>query len=655
MSRARAAPGYALLLLPGALTAYLGFHAGGFFPDGTAAATIVVCLALVLRATLAERPAAGLGALGVLALGLLGAFAGWTLLSGAWSDATGRALIEFDRALLYLLACALFATLPRSAVGLRVMLWGLAAAATVICLVGLVSRVLPDLLPTAPNVSNERLAYPVTYWNALGMLAALGVLACFHITASEREPRVARVLAAAAIPGISVTLYFTFSRGAIAVLVVGLIAYAVAGRPRCLASAVLAAVPATAVAVVVAYGADLLATKDPTAPAASGQADRVALVTAIAIAAAGLLRLALLRLDVRLARIRPIRWRRRAVVAGSAAALVVVVAVSLALDVPGQLEHQYDRFVEGGGVETGGDARRRLLNPANNGRLDHWRVALDAYREDSLKGQGAGTYEIAWARDRPQQFVVIDAHSLYLEALAELGVVGLVLLGGALLVILVAAALRIGGADRALYAAVFAMALAWVIRAGVDWDWEMPVVTLWSFALGGAVLARPADARPALGAPPRLARVAAGLLGLALALTPAAIYLSQVELDRATKSFERGDCPGAVDAALASTSALSARPEPFELLAYCDVRLGRPGLALRAIEEAIGRDPGSWKLRYGYAIVRAAAGRDPRPAARAALRLNPRDPLTRDAVRRFRTNDPKKWRRRALMARLPVG
>jgi hypothetical protein len=373
------------------------------------------------------------------------------------------------------------------------------------------------------------------------------------------------------------------------------------------------------------------------------------------MAAAALLRLGLVRLDARLSAVRIAPGTRRAVLAGSAAVVVLLAAgASLALDAPAKIERNYDRFVEGGQVKGSGDARRRLTDPANNGRLDHWRVALDVWREDLLTGRGAGTYEIAWARERPVQFAVLDGHSLYLETLAELGIVGLVLLGGALLVLSAGLVRRIGGRDRALYAAIFAMALAWLIRAGVDWDWEMPVITLWLFALAGAVLARPKHARSMLGAPPRLARVVTGLLVLALALTPALIYLSQVRLDHGQDSFAHGDCRTAIDDALAATSALSLRAEPFELLAYCDVRLGRSELAVRAMQEAVERDPQAWRLHYGLALVRAAARRDPRPAARSALRLNPRSPLARDAVRRFATDDPRKWRRRALGARLPI-
>jgi Flp pilus assembly protein TadD len=87
---------------------------------------------------------------------------------------------------------------------------------------------------------------------------------------------------------------------------------------------------------------------------------------------------------------------------------------------------------------------------------------------------------------------------------------------------------------------------------------------------------------------------------------------------------------------------------------YCDSRLGRHDLAQQLFRRAAEVEPGNWQSWYGLALVRGAAGRDPRSAAARALELNPREPLARDAVKRFRTKDPRKWKRRALGARLPI-
>jgi hypothetical protein len=650
------AVGIALLIgLLGVLTGYLGFEQGGFFAGTTGAAAFVVAIALVLRITLADDPFAGFGVGVALGAAALAGLAVWTLASQSWSDAPARALLEFDRVLLYLMVLVLMATVGRTPRRMSAGLWAFAAGATVICLAALASRILPDLVSAPLDIQSDRLSWPLTYWNALGLLATLAIVACTHLASSEREPALARVAGAAAVPGLAVALYFTFSRGAIATAILALFVYLVLARPRGLLSGLIAVVPATAVAVSVAYGADLLAKENPTAPVAAGQADRVAWVTALAMVAAGILRALLLVLDARLARVRVSDGTRRAVLGGGAAVVVLgALVLAVALDAPSSIERQYDRFVDGRSIESGGDLRDRLTNPANNGRLDGWRVAVDGFEAESLHGTGAGTFEHEWARERPLQFSMVDAHSLYLETLSDLGLVGMLLLGAALLTVLGAFVWRARGPDRAIYAALAAMTVAWLVHAGIDWDWEMPVVTLWLFALGGLALARSPEAPRVLGRPARPVRVALGFACAVLAIAPAQIYLSQKTLDSSVAAFRSGDCATAVDDAIQSTGTLSVRPEPFEILGYCDVRLGNPKLGVRAMKEAVERDPNEWRFQYGLALVRGAAGMSPKAAARRAVRLNPREQMARDARQAFRTNDPQKWKRRALSARLPI-
>jgi hypothetical protein len=131
------------------------------------------------------------------------------------------------------------------------------------------------------------------------------------------------------------------------------------------------------------------------------------------------------------------------------------------------------------------------------------------------------------------------------------------------------------------------------------------------------------------------------------------MLVSQHRLNASVQAFERGDCRRAIDAALGSIDAMPVRSEPYELVGLCDAGLGFGELSVRALEAAIRRDPEHWKYRYGLALVRAAAGQDPRPAARQALRLNPREQLARDGVRRFATDDRQEWVRRARSAPLP--
>jgi len=128
---------------------------------------------------------------------------------------------------------------------------------------------------------------------------------------------------------------------------------------------------------------------------------------------------------------------------------------------------------------------------------------------------------------------------------------------------------------------------------------------------------------------------------------PALVAVSQQRLNDAVSSFQRGDCAGAIDRALASNSALSIRPEPFEVIGYCDARLGQTNLATAAFRSAIARDPQNWELHYGLGIVRAAAGRDPRGPLQAALRLDPRESVTRTAIEELNTSNRRRLERTA--------
>lgn len=648
--------GGALVGLPGLLVVALGFSGGGFFAGTTARAATALALILLLWVTLAERPFEGLNGLGVLAGGSLALFATWALASSSWSDAPARALLEFDRALLYLLTLLLFGLGAWTPARARWLLRILALAFVAVCLAGLATRCLPGLWPVELGEAPERLSFPIGYWNALGVAAAVGAVLCVHLTSSEREPPAARALGAAALPLLATALLLTFSRGAILAAGIGLLTYALVARPRLLASGLLAWVPAAAVAVVAAYRADLLATPGYGTPAGAAQGARLALVLVVCAVAGAALRMIAAPLDSRLVGLRlPKRKRRIALVVTCLVLVVGGAASGYVLDVPARASAAYENFTRGGLRPDKLDVRGRLADTTSSGRIENWRVALSEWRLEPLHGRGAGTFQTLWTRDRRTDLEVKDAHSLYLEVLAELGLVGLVLLATTLGALLLGVAIRCRGPERAVFGAGLAAMVTWTAQAGIDWLWELPAVTIWLFAMGGALLAVQSPAAPGSRVGPGgLTRVSIGLGCLVLAVTPALIAVSQYQLDRGVRAFKSGDCEGAIDAALASTAAVGARPEPFEIMAYCDARVGDGGLAVRSMEAAVARDPNSWELHYGLALVRGAAGLDPRPAARDALALNPRGELAQEGVDAFSTADRKAWERRARSARLPL-
>jgi hypothetical protein len=314
--------------------------------------------------------------------------------------------------------------------------------------------------------------------------------------------------------------------------------------------------------------------------------------------------------------------------------VVVTVAVALAANVPTRISDQYHRFVETAQAGPGQDIRASIFDPSNRGLIDNWSIALRAFRDQPLHGQGAGTYEVYWNTHRPAKqagYDVTDAHSLYIEVLGELGAVGFVLLITVLVAILVALAPFRRGQRRPLYAALFATALAWAVHAGVDWDWETPAVTAWLFALGGAALAAhessvaPSAVRPGV-------RVTLGLLALLATIAPGLVFASQRQLNDGLDALRAGNCSRAVDRATASISTLDIRPEPYEVIALCQAKRGRTGFAIQAMEKAAKRDPDNWRYAFTLGVLQGGAGLDPRPELLRASRLNPQQTKTKELL-----------------------
>jgi O-antigen ligase len=635
------------LAIPALVTGALAIHAGGFFPDAMGAVAFLLLLLYVGLITLLACPLAGWSpGLGASACALI-LLAAWTLVSAAWSHAPFRALSEFDRTLAYALLVSLsgfFATRPRDldrVLGLvTVMIFGVAAAA-------LATRLYPGIFPVHVGKAPGRLAFPLTYWNALAVLCAVGGVLALHCSAGARWSSLVRILAAGALPVVAVTLYFTFSRAGIAVAALGVVVYGLLAAPRRLPVAMATAGLPTAVALAVAYNADELATSGYAR--ATGEAHRVAAVVIACTLAAGVLRWLSLAAD---------RWvdglpmrpthRRTALVAASVAVVAAVFVVVTTTDLGDRFDGRGQRADE----QRMSDLRGRLTTLESPERRHNWRVAWRAFERHPLRGTGAGTYELEWERERQISLNVTDGHSLYLELLGELGLPGLLLLAVALGVPLAVAARRLTQDERHSHAAFLAAAVALLVHAAIDWDWEMPAVFAWYVGAAGVVCAARAGPREP-PVPGRLARVLAGLACLILAVTPASVAVSQGPLERAGREFLAGDCTAATEAALDSLDALGSRPEPFELIGYCDIRAGRHRLAVEAMRAAQRRDPGSWQYAYGLAVARALDGQDPRPEAARARRLNPHSGLARDLSEALHAAGPRGWARAAARAQIP--
>ncbi len=642
-----------LLVVPAGVTLGLALASGGFFPDSVSVAVAAVIVAFGLGTATSRSPFRGVNAcVAGVALALI-AFVAWTLISGSWSHAPARATFEYVRNLLYAGTFVLTGLLGRSARRARLLLGGLALVSVGVSAAAAATWLLPDVFSVAANIGRDRLSWPTSYWNATGLLAALALVWASSLSISATQSPRVRVLAAMATPIMVATLIFSVSRGALAVAILGLVVAVATIRSSSTPGGLLAVAPAIAAAAAITLGVKGLNVAHPAAPALRAGHRDALLLLAVALAG-GALRAVLLRLDGRLARARP-PWTRAQIRILLALATAAIVVAFVAFGGPHAVRHAVDRFVSTREESVGRReaASQRLTRLGNNGRIEEWRVAWhDGFLAHPVEGTGAGTYATLWTRYGTTYRRVLNAHSLYLEELAELGLVGGALLIGAIVAILVALARRARGPEREVWAALLATGVMWAVHAGVDWDWQMPAVTAWFFAAGGLAMSAPAD-RPRREPDPRL-RWAVALGCLLLIVTPATVWRSQTRLIAAVSAFERDDCSAAERDALESNAALGSRADPFEVISYCEAGAGRFALALDAIHAAEARDPENWELRYSDALISAVAGRDPRQSARLALALYPRSPLTRTEAQAFRGDRPAVWRRFALAAPLPV-
>jgi hypothetical protein len=638
---------FLLAALPALLTLYLSFNSGGFFASATGVAVVVLAGAVALRMALVRDAFGGFSRALLVAVGALAVYSLWSLISMRWSHSPSRALLDFNLTNVYLFALVLFGSFARSDRRVRwtlILIW---LSMLAVCLAGLATRLRPDLFPISAN-GESRLWFPMTYTDALGLFALCGMLLAAHLACSCREPPVLRILGTAAIPVFAVTILLTYSRAALLLAPVALAAYVLLAQPRGVVSALMAAVPSTAFALLAAYQANLISNGD-TSAAAVHQGRALTTSIALACAAAAAARLSLLSLDQLLGHMKVSAWRRqyRRIAIACCAGTVALVAVS---GFGGRIAHDWGTFTQQSTAYVTNDARSRInhINVSLAERLPNWKIALNVFDQNPLRGDGAGTFANDWYRLRPNQEVSLQTHSLYLEAMSELGVVGLVSIMIAVVTLVGAGFVRARRrSSRSLWVVIGLVGLVWAIHAGAGWDWEMPAVTLPVFVLGACALARHGG-RPRMS--PRtelLLRVGVSLIAIGAAITASRIAISGAELGRALTAFNKGNCPTAMADSRASISALSSRPEPYMILGYCDILRGSEGAAVAAMRTAVKRDPENWLPYYGLAVADGAARRDPRSAIHEAQVLNPLEPVVQQLAISLRGRNPTRWQQAA--------
>jgi O-antigen ligase len=452
-------------LLLGGPTA-LAFFSGGYFAQPRLWAALGAWLLVLLVAALGPRPfpASAAGRLAVAGLALMTV---WSALSLTWAPIAGAALDSIQRLVLYLGALLAAIGLLRNRRVARGLEPALALGATVVIAEGLSGRLLPGVITLERSFrAGTRLDQPITYWNAEGALAAVGLVLCARLVGDRTRPLALRALVAAACTPLAAGVYLSYSRGAIAAVVLGLlILLAVAptwAQLRGVGVALLAAVLGATAAAVMPGVASLSG-----ALAARERDGAIVLAALLGISAGAALLTAWLHRSELRGRL-PVR---RIASAGRLSAVAVAVAVLIAMGLVGaSLQERGDRSLR----NSVGASR---LTSVKSNRYEYWRVGLRSFVDNPLRGVGAGGFRVQWLRERPINEGVLDVHSLELEMACELGLVGLLALG--LLIGGVAGAGR--GAmrrDPPLAAGCIAATSTWLLHASIDWDWQVPAVTL---------------------------------------------------------------------------------------------------------------------------------------------------------------------------------
>jgi O-antigen ligase len=556
-------------------------------------------------------------ALDLMYAGGLTGFGGWVALSNFWTPSVPSTMHEVQRNLAYIGVVAAGLVLVRASTT-RQLLGGVLLAIVLLDIYALGIRLVPDRFGHFDSVSYDyRLAPPITYWNGLGIFTVMGIILALGF-ATRGKNLATRAAAAATVPILATTLYFTFSRGAWYALVAGLIVTVVFDPRRLqLLAVALSLAPFVALSIASAKSREGLTTIGASLRQATTDGHSLLPVLAVLAAGAALIALVagLIERSVRIP-----AFVRYAFATALAVALVGGFAwVWTTHGSPVQLaERGWNAFrgPPSTGVR-GNDVSTRLFTFSANGRVEYWSVSWDSFEQHPFLGNGAGTFWQLWVRSTKSTGSTTEGHSLYMEILGELGFVGLALLAVGVVAPLLGL-LRSRGDDLAF--ASGGAYVAWLAHAGVDWDWELIGVSAVGLLCGVALLrsgpAVPLRARTL----PVWATVSAAvaLAFLSLAAVPALLA------DHALRTA-RNALPSRPAKALEHAS--DARrwapwsSEPDELRGDAYRSAGNLVASRKAYAKALAEDSSSWTLWTKLADV--TSGSDHLQALRRAHALNP--------------------------------
>jgi O-antigen ligase/polysaccharide polymerase Wzy-like membrane protein len=578
-----------------------------------------------------------------VALAALAAYTALSYLSILWAAVPGEALEGANRTLLYLAVFALFASWRQTGASAALLLcvWTLAmiALAAFVALHVDAAGVagLQTLLP------GGRLEYPSGYANANAAQWLMAFWPALLLARERSLPWVLRGLLAGGAVLLAEVALLSQSRGSLFAtpVMIVLVFALLPGRTRTFALALPIAAGIAAAAPAVLHVGDRL-DAGAVVPGAVHHATSAMFLAALVVCIVVALGAAV---EMRLGE----GARRRTRIAVRALAAVTLVAVIAGgLGAAGnpvtRLEKGWHSFK--GGYSEGKTSGSRLTSGLGSNRYDFYRVALDEFLHHPLVGIGADNFEQQYLVHGRSDETPHYPHSVELRTLSQTGLVGVLLAIVGLGAALVATARALHRPDP-LVRGVAGAALAgfgyWVVHGSVDWFWEFAGLGAPAFAMLGlacalaparALTSRPGRARGERNDArrPYLAIAALVVLGLVGAVALAAPWLSQLEVQRAANVWTRA--PQTAYARLSDAARLNPlSDEPYVVAGSIALRYGELDRADHDFSLALARTPGDAYATLERGAIASARG--DRAVAlellERAVRLDPREPLTREA------------------------
>ncbi len=643
----------------------------------TVEVALTIGCGLAIAAAIVLAPAGG-PIYGSWSAGLLLGFAAVAALSVLWSVQPDASWQAASRLFAYSCVFGLAVTLARAAPRRwSAILGGVLLASVVVCGYALLTKVFPNRLGSEQITYYARLREPYGYWNAIGLAAALGAVSSLWLGARRAGHALLNALAYPAMGVLLVTLMLAYSRGALAALALGTALW-LCVVPLRLRGATVLIVGGLGAAAVVAwdFSQTALTTDSATLQTRIVAGHQLGVLLVVMVLVLLLAGLAIGFLGGRRAPTSILRRRVGTVLI----CLPIVAALALVGLLAASHRGLFGSVSHGLGALTNPNARPPANGPGRltavaSARARYWHEALQVFSAHPLLGAGAEGYATARLRYRTAPLKVQQAHGFVVQTLADVGIVGTVLVLALLAAWLVAAGRathpfnrrwsawrwRALGGSSSLYTperigllTMVCIVVTFGVHSFVDWTWYVPGLACTALLCAGWLAGRgplPAASAPA-AAPAGSPLVATAEPGVS---PPAWARLQALFPRRAGTSAAsvRGPAPQALAVAaavvLAALLAAWAEWQPQRSVDAANRALALaghdPAGALAAAHSAVARDPLSAEALVTLAAVQEGAGETAAAGSTyaRAVHLQPANWQTWEALGEYdlRTGNPR--------------